>query len=50
MQLRQHQNAMARLARSSSEDWQRIGHLLASLDENADADEYHDDERDRRPN
>jgi hypothetical protein len=50
MQLRQHQNAMARLARNSSEDWQRIGHLLASLDENAGADEYNDDERDRRPN
>jgi hypothetical protein len=50
MQLRQHQSAMTRLARNSSEDWQRIGHLLASLDENVGADAYDDDERDRRPN
>ncbi len=48
-QLRQHQSALARLARNSSDDWQRIGHLLASLDENADAD-YDNDERDYRPN
>jgi hypothetical protein len=49
-QLRQHYTALKRLSRSSSEDWQRVGHLLANLDENAISTAYDDGDRNRRPN